>query len=45
MKVGRRGIGLGFADVVAYDPYASGVKTVAMRVKRAEESYGMSVGG
>jgi len=38
MKVGRKGIGLGFANIVAYDPYMSEVKAVALGVKRAEES-------
>ena len=29
----RRGIGLGFASVIAYDPYASEVKAAALGVK------------
>ena len=32
-EVARRGIGLGFANVIAYDPYASEVKAVALGVK------------
>lgn len=29
----RRGVGLGFANVIAYDPYASEVKAAALGVK------------
>ena len=32
-EVARRGIGLGFASVIAYDPYASDVKAAALGVK------------
>ncbi|EIE24512.1 phosphoglycerate dehydrogenase [Coccomyxa subellipsoidea C-169] len=32
-EVARRGIGLGFASVIAYDPYASEVKAQALGVK------------
>ena len=32
-EVARRGIGLGFANVIAYDPYASEVKAAALGVK------------
>ena len=32
-EVARRGIGLGFAAVIAYDPYASDVKAAALGVK------------
>ena len=32
-EVARRGTGLGFANVIAYDPYASAVKAQALGVK------------
>ena len=32
-EVARRGAGLGFASVIAYDPYASEVKAAALGVK------------
>ena len=32
-EVARRGIGLGFANVIAFDPYASEVKAAALGVK------------
>ncbi len=32
-EVARRGIGLGFEKVIAYDPYASEVKAAALGVK------------
>ncbi len=32
-EVARRGIGLGFASVIAFDPYASEVKAQALGVK------------
>ena len=32
-EVARRGTGLGFASVIAYDPYASEVKAAALGVK------------
>lgn len=32
-EVARRGTGLGFANVIAYDPYASEVKAAALGVK------------
>jgi D-3-phosphoglycerate dehydrogenase len=32
-EVARRGVGLGFANVIAYDPYASEVKAAALGVK------------